>query len=161
MVAQYRDIRTRSAVDLIHRISYSLKWFLLFSRYMIIHLQRGPGRRSYIGGQRVHNQWIERHWKDVYYVCTSMYYDLFHYLEEKLVLDVNNPTHIWALQFVYLPRINKALQVLKDGWNAHPIFTKHDKIPNQLWILGINKDIYQNVRDVSFYLVVRQIIVDD
>ena len=80
---------------------------------MIIHPQRGPGRGSYIGGRSVHNQRIERHWKDVYYGITSMYYDLFGYLEEKLLLDVNNPSHMWALQFVYSPRINKALQILR------------------------------------------------
>ena len=76
---------------------------------MISHPQRGPGRGSCIGGQSVHDQRIERHWKDVYYGCTSMYYDIFGYLEEKLLLDANNPNHMWALQFVYLTRINKAL----------------------------------------------------
>ena len=128
---------------------------------MISHPQRGPGRGSYIGGKSVHNQRIERHWKDVYYGCTSMYYDLFGYLEEKLLLDVNNHSHMWALQFVYLPRINKALQVFKDGWNAHPISTEHNRSPNQPWILGMDKDIYQDVIDVSFDLAVRQITVDD
>ena len=38
-----------------------------------------------------------------------MYYDIFGYLEEKLLLDVNNPNHMWASQFIYLTRINKAL----------------------------------------------------
>ena len=88
-----------------------------------------------------------------------MYYDLFDYLEEKLLLDVNNHSHMWALQF--LPRINKALQIFKDGCNVHPISTEHNRSPNQLWILGINKDIYQDVIDVSFDLAVLQITVDD
>ena len=110
---------------------------------MISHPQRVPGRGSYIGGKSVHNQRIERHWKDVYYGCTSMYYDLFGYLEEKLLLDCHS--HMWALQFVYLPRTNRALQIFKDGWNAHPISTEHNRSPNQLWILGMDKDIYQDV----------------
>ena len=107
-----------------------------------------------------------------------MYYDLFGYLEKKLLLDVNNHSHMWALQFAYLPRINKALQIFMDGWNAHPISTEQNRSPNQLWILGmdkdiyrdvigvsfdlgIDKDIYQDVIDVSFDLAVRQITVDD
>ena len=58
---------------------------------MIDHPQRGPDLKNYIGGQSVHNQRIKRRWKDVYYGCTSMYYYLFGYFEEKLLLDVNNP----------------------------------------------------------------------
>ena len=50
---------------------------------------------------------------------------------------------MWALQFAYLQRINKALQIFEDGLNAHPIFTQHNQSPNQLWILGMDKDIYQ------------------
>ena len=87
-----------------------------------------------------------------------MYYDLFGYLEKKLLLDVNNPSHMWALQFVYLPRINKALQMFKDGWNVHLVSTEHKL---QLCILEMDKDIYQDVTDVSFDLAVRQITVDD
>ena len=90
-----------------------------------------------------------------------MYYDLFGYPEEKLLLDVNNPSHMWALQFVYSPRINKALQIFKDGRSAHPVSSKHNQSPKQLWILGMDKDTYQGVIDVSFDLIVRQITVDD
>ena len=39
---------------------------------MISHLQRGPGRGSYIGGKSVPNQRVERLWRDVFYSTTGL-----------------------------------------------------------------------------------------
>ena len=39
------------------------------SEYMISHPQRGPGRGSCITGRSVHNQRIERLWRDVFSGC--------------------------------------------------------------------------------------------
>ena len=80
---------------------------------MISHLQQGPGRGSYIGGKIVHNQRVERLWRDVFYGVTGLYYELFHYLEEIGELCVNNENHIWALQYTFVPRINHALKSLQ------------------------------------------------
>ena len=70
---------------------------------MISHLQRSPGRGSYIGGKSVHNQRVERLRCDVFYGVTGRYYELFHYLEEIGKLYVNNKNHIWALQCTFAP----------------------------------------------------------
>jgi len=57
-------------------------------------------------------------------------------MEDQRILDPNNNMHIYALQYVYIPRINDALQVFQSGWNSHGIRTEHGQSPNQLFIAG-------------------------
>lgn len=45
--------------------------------YLLEHPLRGQGRSSVIVGKRVHNQRIERMWRDVYEGITDFYHSLF------------------------------------------------------------------------------------
>ena len=44
--------------------------------------------------------------------------------------------YLFALHYVYVPRINQALLFFKDGWNNHGIRTEHNQSPNQLFVAG-------------------------
>ena len=107
---------------------------ILVARHMIE--KRGSQRRSMITGASTHNQGIERLWRDMHKSATILYYKLFYFMEQSGILDPLNEHHLWALHYVYLPRISKTLHQFTQSWNHHPIRTACHKSPLQLFTAG-------------------------
>ena len=78
--------------------------------HMLLH--RGVNRNSMITGSSICNQRIEGLWCDMHRCVTVVSYRLFYYLEHCNYLDPDNAVHRYALQYVYLPRINQSLEAL-------------------------------------------------
>lgn len=72
-----------------------------------------------ITGSSTHNQRIERLWVDMHKSVTCLFYNLFYFLEQHDLLDPLNEPHLFALHYIFIPRINQALKAFQEGWNHH------------------------------------------
>ena len=81
----------------------------MVAQHMLEH--RGMERRSIITGPSTHN---ERLWRDLHRCATRLYYCLFYHLESYNLLDATNDMHLFALHYVYLPRINNTEGILRE-----------------------------------------------
>ena len=103
----------------------------LVAQHMFEHC--GTDWHSMITGSFVHNQRIERLWRDMHRCAIKLFYRLFYYLEEQGVLNPDNDVHIYVLHYIYIPRVNDTLTAFK-GWNCHGVRTEHDQSPNKLLV---------------------------
>ena len=111
---------------------------ILVCQFMIT--VQGSGRGSHIAGSSVHNQRIERLWRDVYRCVCSAYHELFYSMEALGILDPVDEVDLFVLHCVYLPRINRSLKEFMRAWNLHPIRTERNWSPRQIMINSLVRE---------------------
>ena len=107
------------------------------SEYMLSHPMRGPGRGTVIVGKSVHNQRVERLWRDIFEGVLVLYYNLFYHLEEIQMLDPSDDISMFCLHYVFIPLINQSLNEWKKAWIHHPMSSMNGQTPNQLFVTGL------------------------
>ena len=123
------------------------------SEFMLQHPERGPGRRSCIAGRSVHNQRIERLWRDVFEGCIYLFYSLFYSMEIAGILDPTCNSDLFCLHYVFIPRINHHLNTFREGYSHHRLRTAGNRSPIQLWFRGLaegsgDNDAIQGLQDL-------------
>lgn len=101
---------------------------------MLVH---GRNRNPVITGSSVHNQRVERLWRDTYRCAIALYYQIFYYLEDLGELDPDSDLDLLCLHLVYNQKINYALTSFMDGWNSHALSTERNMTPTQLFTCGV------------------------
>ncbi|KAK0447011.1 uncharacterized protein EV420DRAFT_1313672 [Desarmillaria tabescens] len=80
-----------------------------------------------------------RLWLDVRKDSLETYRQIFQYLEEMDLLDMDNLVHRVCLFLVFHPRIQASLDRTRDAWNHHQLRTEHYKTPIAIYELSREK----------------------
>lgn len=98
--------------------------------------KRGLNRGSMLCGKSVHNQRIERLWKDVHERALTFYKDFFKQLQIEDIINFDDNCQKFVIHYLFTDRINKDLQVFINAWNNHKLSsTAGDRTPNQLILM--------------------------
>lgn len=105
----------------------------------------GGGRGSFIVGKSVHNQRIERLWRDVFLKVIAKYYNLFCHMENGNILSIDDPVQMYSLQYIFTPRIQRDLTTWAEAHNTHGLSTENFQSPSQLWFAGSMEHRSRNI----------------
>ena len=108
----------------------------------------GTESNPVLTGQSVHNQRIERLWRDVHNYIVLYFKNIFYYLEDNHLLDPCSEEDIFALHYIYLPRINRAIDQFVLQWNNHALSTEAGYTPLQKWTEGFYRFAESNFMTV-------------
>ncbi len=97
---------------------------------------RGMGRNSVIAGRSVHNQRIERLWRDVRVNVVDFYRTIFYEFAHQFGVDFSNETVVYCIHYLFMGMIQEDLNDFCKAWNKHGLrTTAGNRTPEQLLLM--------------------------
>ena len=76
----------------------------------------------------------------------------FHVMESVGVLDPDDEIDLFALQCLYLPRINNSLEEFNKAWNKHSLRGEWNWSPYKIWAISVLcNEIEVHISDLEFF----------
>lgn len=97
---------------------------------------RGENCGSFSTGPSTHNTRIERLWRDVVESVVTIFTLLFLFMEGNNLLDPGSDNDMFALHYVFLPRVQRLLDRFVQRFTMHSVSTERNRTPRQLWASG-------------------------
>ena len=101
--------------------------------WVIMEEKMGP--HSVMVGSSVHNERIERLWRDVNEKVTSKYKLLFEHMTAEGMINPDNEVDLTCLHWVFRRLLQKDLQEFAEAHNMHGISTEGGLSPIQLHVM--------------------------
>lgn len=58
-------------------------------------------------------------------------------LEGDLLLDLPSSVHLFCCHHVFIPRLQAQLDLIRDGWDNHPLSIERNLNANHMWHMGL------------------------
>lgn len=93
-------------------------------------------------GASVHNERIERLWRDVFVKSMEYFYSLFDHMVEHGVLQLDSPVHM-CLHYVFVHRIDLYLAGWCSTWNNRKSTALGGMLPDAVWMDNLEENATQ------------------
>ena len=74
----------------------------------------------------------------MFVICTTI---RFYAMESSGILNVEDPIQLFALQAIFIPKVNNSLREFSEAFNNHTVSTEGNLTLYQIWMMHANNPL--------------------